>query len=90
MPERPTHHLIVQDKENKSRKTRAGVAWVNADGWFNISLNPGVVLTDEVCEHCYLNLYPTKEYEDRVKASYPLPDEDKHEVPPFTEKDIPF
>ena len=90
MAERPTHYLIIQDKENKNIRTKAGVGWVNAEGWFTFKLGPGVVLTHELCETCWFNAYPTREYEAKIKGEMPPPDDGRQEVPPFTEEDLPF
>lgn len=88
MTSRPTHHIIIKDKENKFRKTLAGVAWVNAEGWFSIALNPGIVLTAELCENYYVNMYPTKEYEEKIRGGFP-PLESEDTNPPV-ERETPF
>lgn len=55
---RPTHDVVVRDKNNTKRRTNVGVAWMNEEGWLSISLGPGVVLDSR--DQLYIGVYPKR------------------------------
>ena len=78
MAKGPTHRLIIKDKKNKARWTRAGVAWLNEKGWFSIRLNPGVTLrSEEMEDRFHVSLYPILHH-----VNEPLPEDG----PPLAEE----
>jgi hypothetical protein len=78
VPSRPTHVLVIVDKQNKKARTVGGSVWVDAEGRASIKLGPGIRLDwrDEV----YLNVYPVKTVHVRggtnVRVEDSLEDED--------------
>lgn len=80
---KPTHYLIIRPKDKNSRgRTRAGVAWMNEEGWLSIVLHPGIVLDHRLCEDHYLSVYPYKGNDDEP----PMPED----APEEYDDDIPF
>lgn len=53
----PSYRLVITDKENRKRRTNAGVLFKSQYG-FNLLLNPGVQLSYEDQELYFFNLYP--------------------------------
>lgn len=64
MGDRPTHGLVITDKSNTKRKTRAGVLFKNELGGMNLRLNPGVVLRESDQERFYFTFWPLEDRRD--------------------------
>jgi len=42
----PDYRLKILNKVTEAKNPNAGAAWVNKDGSISLTINPGVVLTD--------------------------------------------
>lgn len=69
---RPSHTLLIIDKQSKKRRTAAGVLFKNEWGGYALVLSPGIVLTAEMQEKYWLSCYNLEE-----------PEHDFHEEIPF-------
>ena len=86
----PTHRLVITDKENRHRRTRAGVAWINEKGWISIALNPGVAINYNDSKDCFISLYPI---DQKGESHYETSSHDKFEADveaEFGDDDLPF
>lgn len=63
----PSYRLVITDKENRKRKTNAGVLFEGPYG-FNLLLNPGVQMRYEDQELYFFNLYPIS-HDQQQRAS---------------------
>ncbi len=59
---RPTHKLtLVHKSDNKNRNRDVGAVWHDTErDSINIKLNPGIVLTAELCEEYWLTAWPAE------------------------------
>ena len=83
---RPTHRLVLVDKDNTKNKTIAGSAWMNDDETFaSITLRPGVVISAAEADRYWLNFVkndvpfrgsPSTQNLPGAPAFGPLPDDD--------------
>lgn len=62
----PAYRLVITDRENRKRKTNAGVLFEGPYG-FNLVLNPGVRLTYEDQELYFFNIYPASQHDTQKK-----------------------
>jgi hypothetical protein len=75
---KPKYRLVITDRENKKRKTYAGVLFTNEYGGYNLVLAPGIQLRAEDQDMYYFNFWPFEQEE------YEAP------LPEGTTKDVPF
>jgi hypothetical protein len=88
---RPTHVLVLRDKENKCMRTIAGAGWENEQGWINIRLNPGVCISEADTDRYWISLYPKRD--DWTKDDQKKDEVDtgtEVDTPAFGDDDIPF
>ena len=91
MSNKPTHRLIITDKENHKRKTRAGVLFKNQFG-YTLSLNPGVILRAEDHDKYFFNVNPIDErWGDGDRRDRSTPPEALESSTDFSDDgDLPF
>lgn len=65
----PVYTIILVDKDNKKRKTYAGVAFAGQFDSLTIVLNPGIVIDGRVAETCWINMVPYRRFDRREAQS---------------------
>lgn len=58
---KPKYRLILIDKTNTKRKTRAGVLFENDNGSLGLVLNPGITISDADQDKYYMTFWPIDE-----------------------------